>query len=102
MARKSFKVGNRVIGKISGIRGRLGNVVALNRGPNAKLIAVKWADGEEVLVTSRAIDVSETLSDLDFNEREDNSSDVSDDANDELTYFSENSENSENTSDVYI
>lgn len=55
MVKKSFKVGNRVVGKIIANRDRQGTVVGINAGPSHKLFHVRWDNGKEEFVSFYAI-----------------------------------------------
>lgn len=55
MAKKSFKVGDIVVGKTKKYQGKRGKVHAIRVGRNGSLTRVRWVDGQEDEVTCYAI-----------------------------------------------
>lgn len=57
MAKKAFKVGNRVVGKTKKYQNKHGRVVAVCVGAKGTLTRVRWSSGQVDEVTCYAIDV---------------------------------------------
>ena len=57
MGKKTFKVDNRVVGKIRSNLQRLGTVVGVQRGSKQKNLLIRWDNGVEEEVTTRAVDI---------------------------------------------
>lgn len=101
MSRKSFKLGNSVIGKIKTNRNKRGIIRTINTGPNRKCVEVQWSDGSREIVTTRAINVLNGGLSPDQSEQSNSSDSSSDDINGMERYFSGDSDSaSDDTNSV--